>query len=306
MSPFLPRNATFDFAKLLSVIGIVWFHTGAPNGSFGHAGLMYIVMLLIFLALPQIAMTRTHAPFGDYAYSRGLRLLVPFLICCGVYGALKITEAVITGAPLSSEFHAGMWPNGTAPHLWVLPFGFVMCLCIWPLARVTHVLAGPLRLPVIMWLTICALIAQGLAQPPHAGAPLVQWLTALPAVFLALGFALTGGHPMRIMIITGIFGTIAGAAGWTAGLMAIGLGAMGITLACAAYIPATQISAFASRAAFGIYLIHPAIASLLDRGGVMTPQTTAFAIAVLMISLAIVVLWETMTLRPILKPVPTT
>ena len=95
------RNASFDYLRLIAVIGIIWFHTGAPHGDIGYAGLSYFLMLLVFLAVPRISQLRHTAhrapAFLRYAAARGRRLILPWLGASLLFGGLKLTEVFARG-----------------------------------------------------------------------------------------------------------------------------------------------------------------------------------------------------------------
>lgn len=125
------RNAALDYARLIAAIGIIVFHVGAPGAAVGYAALPFFLMLLLILAFP----AALRQDFASYARSRASRLIWPWLTWSLVYGALKAAEVILGGKTVSSEFMPWMLLTGPALHLWFLPFAFIACIAMWPLAR---------------------------------------------------------------------------------------------------------------------------------------------------------------------------
>lgn len=290
------RNASFDYARFAAVIGIIWFHTKAPNGGLGYAGLSFFLILLVFLAIPQISHlrpTRHRAPaFLRYAAARGRRLIVPWLMASALYGALKMAE-VSRGAAWGAEFDTTMWLTGTALHLWFLPFAFVVCLAAWPLGRWISTMHRSVQMHLCMTFMCLSLSALAFWQTASLPIPVVQWTYALPSILLGVALALTGGTFWRMSGVAALFFIMALSANWTAGLMQMGI-AVGVLIACSLVSTrVTVVSRFAAKASFGLYLIHPAVAAVITRTHVLSEGSTAFAVAVTLGSLAIVAGWET-------------
>ena len=132
------HNATFDYARLVAVVGIIWFHAGAPGALIGYSGLSFFLILLVCNAFPQISSVRPQfhrAPaWTRYAVARAQRLLLPWLIASLFYSGFKLVE-VARGAPWGAEFTSQMWLTGAALHLWFLPFAFLVSVALWPLGR---------------------------------------------------------------------------------------------------------------------------------------------------------------------------
>ena len=290
------RNASFDYARLIAVIGIIWFHTHAPYGNIGYSGLSVFLMLLVFFAVPQIKHLRParhRAPaFLRYATTRGQRLLVPWLVACALYGSLKLAD-VSRGAPWASEFDSTMWLTGTALHLWFLPFAFLICLMLWPLGRRIDHLKRPVRLHLCMLFMCLALIALAFWQTADLRAPVAQWAYALPSVCLGISFILSGGTVLRMAGVAALFFSMALSANWTTGLLEIGI-ASAVLITCQMIkLRPGPLSQTAARASLILYLVHPAVAALVARSHILPDHSTAMAVVVTLGSLAFVALWET-------------
>lgn len=290
------RNASFDYARLLAVIGIIWFHTGAPQGVIGYSGLSFFLILLVFLAVPQISQIRSprhRAPaFIRFAAARGRRLIVPWLGASLLFGALKMAD-VSRGGTWASEFDATMWLTGTAQHLWFLPFAFAICLVLWPLGRWISQMKRSTQLHLCMTFMCLSLTALAMWQTADWATPVAEWAYALPAVFLGVSLALTGGRVWRMIGVAALFFCMALSANWTLGLLQLGV-AVGVLILCSLIqTRSNPVSAFAAKASFGVYLIHPAVAAVVARSQIIPDNSTSFAITVTLGSLAIVALWET-------------
>lgn len=296
MSAAPPRNASFDYARLIAVIGIIWFHTAAPYGDIGYSGLSFFVILLVFMAIPQIKHlrpTRHRAPaFLRYATARGIRLLVPWLGACVLYGSLKLAE-VSRGAAWGEEFNTTMWLTGTALHLWFLPFAFAICLMLWPLGRWIDHLKRPVRLHLCMLFMCLSLIALAFWQTADLTAPVAQWAYAMPSVCLGLSLVLSGGTVLRMAGVAALFFCMALSANWTIGLRELGIATTTLILCQMIPLRPHALSDFAARASLTLYLVHPAVAAVVMRSHIIPDQSTTFAVVVTLGSIAIIALWET-------------
>lgn len=289
------RNASFDYVRLIAVIGIIWFHTKAPHAEIGYSGLSFFLLLLAYLAIMQISQLRDmryRAPaFLRYAASRGMRLILPWLLVSGLFGLLKLAD-VMRGADWQTEFTNQMWLTGTAPHLWFLPFAFVTCLAFWPLGRMIKRMRRSVQMSLCIGFAGLSLVALTFWQTAALPAPIAEWAYALPAVCLGVSLALTGGYIWRMYLIAVLFFGFALFADLTHGLLQLGI-ATTLLLTCTLIkIRPHAAAAFAARASLGVYLIHPAVASILSRSQIIAEQTTLFAICVTLGSLGIIALWD--------------
>ena len=290
----IARNATFDYARLIAAFGIVLFHADAPGAAYGYAALPFFLMLLLVLAWP----AAQRVSFGRYLRGRAERLLLPFIVWSIVFGALKVAQVLLTGATVTSEFNVAMLLTGPAIHLWFLPFAFVASLAVHPLAlsyqarsnqtrsnQARSNQAGPKstegRAPGV-WLialTVLALITIGLRQGVALPVPYAQWAAAMPSVFLGLAFAVAQNRFEGPALATGLICLVAYLAGWTDGLLQLGLAAGALALCSAIKLPETALSRLAASAAMGVYLCHPLIYSILDRTIALPQRSIGIAVA---------------------------
>lgn len=289
------HNASFDYARLAAVLGIIWFHSHAPGGRIGYAGLAFFLLLMVMLALPQITATRSQPHRAPavlrYAAARGRRLLVPWLIASVFYGGLKLVE-VSQGSSFGAEFTLSMWLTGPALHLWFLPFAFAVSLALWPLGRALRHLPARRVAPLAGVLTVAALAALALAQDGPTPVPLAQWTYALPVVLLGTALTLLRHRPAAMLGLTAFFACCALGANWTRGLLEITL-ASGVLILCTALpLRATALSTRAARGTLALYLIHPGVMALVTRAGLAAEGTTALAVTVTLICCGIIALWD--------------
>lgn len=293
------HNATFDYARLIAVIGIIWFHAKAPGGVVGYSGLAFFLLLVVVFAMPQIGAMRARAhrapPLWRYAAARGQRLLLPWLIASGLYGGLKLLE-MIRGAPWQSEFSAQMWITGTALHLWFLPFAFVVCIALWPICR------WAVRLPLQMWPWLSlffagvALYALALLHANDLPDPLAQWAYATPIVCIGLSCVFCRGKSSQTLGVLGLFVFSALAFNLTAGLLEITIAGLCLVACLAVPLKPTVASAWCARASLFVYLIHPAVMTLIERSGAMAERSIGLMALTTVLSLLAVAIWETMAL----------
>lgn len=295
-------NATFDYARLVAVAGIVWFHAKAPGALIGYSGLAFFLMLIVLFAWPQVVHPRQQPhrapPLWRYTATRAKRLLVPWVVASLFYGGFKFIE-VWRGSPWRVEFSTEMWLTGTAQHLWFLPFAFMVCIALWPLGWMVR------RIPVGIWPWL-SLISVGfalgllsLSQTIAWPDPLAQWAYALPVVLAAIGCALCCKKQSLTLAILGIFVFLALALDRTQGLLEITLAGVVLVTCMACPTRPTVVSAWCSRASLAIYLIHPAVMTMLVRGGGLPEGGIGLAVLTLILSLGVVAVWETVNARRI-------
>lgn len=244
-------TSSYDYARLVAAFGIVIFHAGAPGAAIGYAALPFFLMLIISLGWVSAAQTG----FPEYIINRIKRLLNPWLVWSTVYGLLKLAEVALSEAVLADEFAPYMLLTGPAIHLWFLPFALVVCLILWPIARGT-------ALPVCIAAFVIALVLQAFNQNQDLPIPLAQWVYVAPAVCLGFCLATT---PHNIIIIS-IFVGISFVFGWTEGLPQITLAALSLIVCKLITIPQTSLSKALAEASMGVYLIHPLVFSIFERG----------------------------------------
>lgn len=275
------RNGSLDHARLIAAGGIVVFHSGAPGAAIGYAGLPFFLMLLILLAWP----AAERQPFGAFAGARAGRLLAPWAIWSGVYGALKLAE-VAAGHPFAAEFAPWMALTGPALHLWFLPFAAVACAALWPLARATARLSPAARTVLAVVAVAMALGAVLVQQGADLPRPFAQWAEAAPAVALGLGLALLrGAKAATAALIAGTAGMLL-ATGWPQGATQLALAGAALWLCLMLPLPDTRAARLSATLALTVYLAHPMVAAVLMRATPLPDQSAGLALATVAVTLA--------------------
>jgi surface polysaccharide O-acyltransferase-like enzyme len=282
----IDRNGAVDIARFAGAIGIVWFHEHAPFAWLGYAALPMFVAFLLYFALAT----------SDRAGSdrrRGTRLLLPWVAWSVIYGAANVADALVSGAPLASEFDYWMLLTGPKIHLWFLPFAF---FAGWGLIVLLPIIRRHCSFAVL-WLLFAAVQA-GLffvLSEYSFGRPFYQWLFVVPAVFLGLMLHLADGDRIRLLSVA----VAAALACWLAVSLGWQHGAMQTLIAtsvCAAVLmlplAASPVTDLLARISLGIYLVHPLISALLKRLPGAEPETLGFAASVAALSVLVAIIMK--------------
>lgn len=265
------RNGAIDVLRLVSAMGIVWFHAKAPGALVAYAGLS--VFLFLATALPVLC--DRGEPLSAIVTGRLHRLIRPWLIWSAIYGVLKMGEAAVEHRPLLSEFHASYVLTGTSLHLWYLPYATLAGVLAVIVARrlrgaasVRLLLSGIALLSVPFGLFLLGQVNS---------IPLAQWAHALGPVLLGFAIGLGGvrrtptGAPLGFAVL-GV-GLLAAVLWWTGQPTArflmsssvILLGSALATLALAHPVPATAWMTYLGELAMPVYLLHPAFLSVMEK-----------------------------------------
>lgn len=287
----MPRNATYDYARLLAAFGIVLFHAGGPAASIGYAALPFFLMLVIWFAMPA-AQTQG---FAAYTRTRAQRLLMPWLIWSALYGALKLAEVLVTPATFRAEFSLYMCLTGPALHLWFLPAAFLACLGIQPLVRHMPV-SG--HAPLALAMTLAALALLGFGQNQTLPIPFAQWVYVAPAACLGLALALLRRTPLLAGVLTLSLILSAWLLGWHQGVWQLGLAALTLLICGKIHLPASRASQHAAGLSLGIYLAHPMVFSVLERLTTLSPSTLIYAATATLGAMAIAALVDRVLRQP--------
>jgi len=164
------RNGLVDYGRLISALGIVWFHTQAPGMRLAYAALPFFLVLLAMPSRARPAM-------------RARRLLIPFLQWSAIYAGIHLIFALRRAEPPLGWWEWNMLLAGTAIHLWFLPFVFLVSLSA-PLLRL------PFMAPTAALATALMLGAFGTPQ----AIPWAQWSFGLIPVLIGFSRFTAGGR----------------------------------------------------------------------------------------------------------------
>lgn len=124
------RVPGLDAARVLATFGIVWVHTAEIQGqdpaivTIGRFGTSFYILAAVFFAA-RSHIKRPQTRTVDVARSRARRLLVPYVLWCGIYAVFYFCTMYPQGYPVAQITRYWGLLFGTAPHLWFLPFAFV-------------------------------------------------------------------------------------------------------------------------------------------------------------------------------------
>lgn len=273
----MSRNATIDYARLLAAFGIIFFHAKAPGGSVGYAGLPFFTMLTVCLATQAAQSTA----FTRFLAARAKRLLVPWLVWSGIYGSLKIAQAILEDHTIAQEFSGWMLLTGPAIHLWFLPFIFAVSVAVFPIGRRLKAPGLATALLLMVAVTGAATLSFWLLGATKPPIPLAQWLEVLPAAIWGIALAYVWGREKTMPVAGGTLLAIvllAWTAGWTTDLFQFGLAGSAVLLCRLLPLRPTLLSGMAAQASLFIYLAHPLVMTLLHKMGGLPPNHVSSAL----------------------------
>lgn len=243
-----------EILRFLSAFGIVMFHAKTKGACVGYSGLIFFVVLSVFLTGRFVSIKK-----------RARRLLVPWVICSIFYGVLNliIQKPFIS---LNNGLVAGIL-FGTQYHLWYLPFVFVVLVVIDAIKT---------KLPkfVVSYiggvLAVIALMSSWFWRGPsiELGYPWAQYAHAIPGVFVGMffyGFGATDKKYGILLLILLLLGTLV-----SIPLSGVGLPYLIVVVLFSVilFYPVTLSEHFnitkISSLSFGIYLIHPLFLTIIN------------------------------------------
>ena len=275
--PPTSRHAGIEILRIAGAFGIVLFHLGGPGAKIGYTALPLFIFLSVYFALT----ARREISLAVFSFSRMQRLLMPWAFWSVVIAGLKILDALHENRSISSEFAIWNLLAGPAIHLWFLPYVAILSIGLRALLP-TLERAGPwMVLPGALAISAAALLS---SQRTGLAIPFQQWIFGLPAAIMATSLSLAAKESqIRVALIWGLFSLVMG---------------FGFLLPDAFRLAATLCMFFAARMlpmpltpglralaglTLGVYILHPVIASALQRigfdifGGSMFAVVTTFA-----------------------------
>jgi len=299
------RIANIERLRILAIFGIIWFHTeGAVGRSIGYAGLPIFIMIFCALA----AQKSKPDDFVPFARKKARRLLIPWLFWSIVYIVCKALKQSLSGADISETFGEFSIFVGAKIHLWYLPFAFVCGLVINLLHRQTMRISSAVTILAAAIVGVlglfCCSVTMSLTDLP---VPVPQWLFGLPGI--ALGFAVgrAGSSLKRGLQKKFCLGIVLAVEGMCLLLFCLGYGHMvvpygiAMVLVCAAFLSTqrsnVQLLKFSSLA-YGIYLVHPLVDSVLQTAGIVSDNPLIMAMMIFVVSSITILVMQKTPLRP--------
>jgi len=297
--PALPRSvskseqhrASFEWLRLVSCMGIIWFHCEAPVAVVGYAGLPALIALSVGLA----SVPGKVVSLPVIIKKRARRLLLPWIFWCLIYSIWRLASTWIMKKPMGEAFQGWMLFVGPSIHLWYLPFAYV-ATCLAGVINGGRPSSGWAN--SIFW-TLCAVITFLLCSwwmsAYSIPIPLLQWTFGLPAVLI--GLALPQMHRREYkrlgMASLALAIALAGIAAWLCGWRELTVPYMLGTLALAAAwvlpMSASPKVVWLGSLSYGVYLVHPLISSF-TRWATGTHPGAGLAIIVAILSILLVAL----------------
>ena len=258
------RIACVDELRIIGSIGIVWFHAMLPGAGIGHAGLLVFIIFAVVFAPSGVAWRDAGSVIGK----RSRRILIPWILWCAIYAALRITSSIVSEEPPLGWIQINMLLYGTWTHLWFLPYIFSVnsVMILWTAGEsFIAVRRGAMAcLAIAILLPTCFMHS---TQFSSLGAPFGEWVYAAPA----LGFGLLLWLVRRSRSYACIF--------FMAGLILFCLGVfrcsdgriwqvgIGVTVAVFPFvlIKSTEntMVEYLGKLSMGVYLVHPIFLAML-------------------------------------------
>lgn len=244
------RNQAVELLRIVSALGIVWFHAGAIGSKIAGGGLIVFVVLSAFF----IAAKRRDTQLIPML----LRFSAPWAIWLTVYGLFNLFRG-LPFVPMEHGFAVGLLA-GSSIHLWFLPYMAIVVVAITLTKRMTT----PFVLAIIATLGLATTMLTFAFWYPwswSAGAPFTQYLHVLPAILTgtALGamrfpeqHKLWGGV-IVICVALIAFLPAEGAIAYTLGIVAVTVALLPLARDRLSRLDLTPVSG----AMFGVYLLHP-------------------------------------------------
>jgi fucose 4-O-acetylase-like acetyltransferase len=195
------RAIEVDALRGLATLGVVWVHVAEYQGRgpsvscVGRFGTAFYTAAAVFVALHGIQ-RRQRLPGWATVGRRAHRLLFPFLVWSLIYGVFHLQYGLRMRAPWSEITRYWGPASGTAPHLWFLPFAFLVALLTLAVGRRLLKMPGRwLVVGVLVLVPTAYWVTYGYALPSLNRDWLVgqrlhrvdRWLEEAPVVLASLG-----------------------------------------------------------------------------------------------------------------------
>lgn len=298
------RIANIERLRILAIFGIIWFHTGGTLGrSVGYAGLPVFIMIFCALAV------RKPMPdeFMFFAKKKARRLLKPWLFWSILYIVFKILKQLLLGGSLSESFASFNFFVGPRTHLWYLPFAFVCGLIVNLLHHYTVRVSSIITVLLSSVISIlCLFLCSVVMSSTHLPVPVPQWLFGLPGMPLGfaigqIAFSLQGRLRkelcLAIVLATESVCLLLFCLGYTFLIVPYGIA---VVLVCIALLSRGRSEARLlkfSSLAYGIYLVHPLVGSVLYVIGIWSFNPMLMVCVIFLVSSATILIMQKTPLR---------
>ena len=133
------RFAAVDLARLAAAAAVVWIHVTNCDDSRALLPLCRFAVPFFTCAAVYFVLQKVYAgriPFGAYCLQRARRLYLPFMLWSGVYLAARSIKHSVLGFGSPIIVSPAVLLNGTAHHLWFLPFVCLVSIVAYGFARI--------------------------------------------------------------------------------------------------------------------------------------------------------------------------
>jgi surface polysaccharide O-acyltransferase-like enzyme len=294
------RLANVERLRIIAMLEIVTFHVSTLGVGGYRLPIVGGLGLPVFLLLNNAFNTTLSERMGTRAFLdvKVTRLVLPWLIWCGIYASVILAEKVRHDEPLSESISPWMIIGGTYEHLWFVPFALFGSLLIAGVHARTKAVSHGLMAGLMLGVgAVIALIDARLMRSAAVEWPVVQWLFALPSPLL--GFALgrlllardrpllqkVAGRLTLIGVVT-LALTLTGAVPEMIRRYAVSMGLVSLLLCW----PGTA-DAFSRRLTpllFGVYLMHPLVVRLYQAAHLPELPTALLGVVIFMVSALLV------------------
>jgi hypothetical protein len=241
------RDQSIELLRIAAAFGIVLFHAGASGAAVGYAGIVIFILLSVAAEVGPNR-DRRRSPVSLAAF-----FLIPWAVWWLVYGAINLVRGRAL-LPPGPTINAVL--DGTAPHLWYLPFMCGVLLCV---SAGKTLVSRPVLL-VGSGLVAMGLFASAGSWLPWAmrmGAPWAQYSQALTAVFAGLCLGAAVQPRIKIGVAAILVIGVATTALPTDVAVGVLVGLVATTTLLVRPLPVRWNVEEISRCTYGVYLMHP-------------------------------------------------
>ena len=133
------RRMAVDIARVLAAAAVVWIHVVDCEASHAYLALCrfavpFFTCVAVYFVL-QKATTIENPSFRRYCMQRAVRLYIPFLLWALFYLGVRLVKHAVAGAGSPITLSPAVLLNGTAHHLWFLPFIGLVSIGMFVLGR---------------------------------------------------------------------------------------------------------------------------------------------------------------------------
>lgn len=209
-----PHSVGLDAARFFAACAVVWIHAAesAPAVAVIPAcrfAVPFFAALIVYFCLTSSAAASQESSWLRYAAKRVQRLYIPFLLWSVIYVLLRLAKHLYFPGASPIALGPATLLNGSAHHLWFLPFASVISLLAFPLGVWLHRASRSFRLMVAIAALVLGIFISVSPYPmpmDPAGQPVSYFVNlswdALPAAFFAIAAAVALPRNSSIRVVS--------------------------------------------------------------------------------------------------------